>query len=114
MSTAPAAAAAHVHLQSGGARPEIIAEVASSLADMLYASDKLVDAKEALQVRCCHTRLLATACSLPLSSLSQPSVLACGIVLVFTIAVYCIAGPHVASLTAAAAVHLSPGCPGCC
>jgi hypothetical protein len=35
----------------GAARPEIIAEVASSLADMLYASDKLIDAKEALQVR---------------------------------------------------------------
>eukprot|EP00775_Hariotina_reticulata_P005761 gene5761-6001_t len=34
----------------GAARPEIIAEVASSLADMLYASEKLLDAKEALQV----------------------------------------------------------------
>ncbi|KAF6257287.1 hypothetical protein COO60DRAFT_1524954 [Scenedesmus sp. NREL 46B-D3] len=34
----------------GLARPEIIAEVASSLADMLYASEKLVDAKGALQV----------------------------------------------------------------
>jgi hypothetical protein len=37
-------------LQPNLARPEIIAEVASSLADMLYASDKLVDAKGALQV----------------------------------------------------------------
>lgn len=40
-------------LQPGAARPEIIAEVASSLADMLYASDKLVDAKGALQVGVC-------------------------------------------------------------
>jgi hypothetical protein len=40
----------HRLLQPGIARPEIIAEVASSLADMLYASDKLVDAKGALQV----------------------------------------------------------------
>jgi hypothetical protein len=42
-------------LQPGLARPEIIAEVASSLADMLYASEKLVDAKGALQVcyDCC-------------------------------------------------------------
>lgn len=36
--------------QAGAARPEIIAEVASSLADMLYASEKLIDAKDALQV----------------------------------------------------------------
>ncbi|WIA17452.1 hypothetical protein OEZ85_014298 [Tetradesmus obliquus] len=39
-----------VTAKPGLARPEIIAEVASSLADMLYASDKLVDAKGALQV----------------------------------------------------------------
>lgn len=37
-------------LQEGAARPEIIAEVASSLADMLYATNKLEGAKEALQV----------------------------------------------------------------
>lgn len=40
----------HLCLQPGAARPEIVAEVASSLADMLYAGDKLIDAKEALQV----------------------------------------------------------------
>lgn len=36
--------------EAGAARPEVVAEVASSLADMLYATDKLPDAKEALQV----------------------------------------------------------------
>lgn len=38
------------HTQEGAARPEIIAEVASSLADMLYATGKMTAAKEALQV----------------------------------------------------------------
>lgn len=37
-------------LHAGAARPEVIAEVASSLADMLYASEKMGDAKDALQV----------------------------------------------------------------
>lgn len=37
--------------QAGAARPEIVAEVASSLADMMYATQKLTEAKDALQVR---------------------------------------------------------------
>jgi len=42
--------------QEGAARPEIIAEVASSLADMLYATNKMDEAKEALQVSVCCRR----------------------------------------------------------
>lgn len=45
----------HTHQQEGAARPEIVAEVASSLADMLYATNKMAEAKDALQV--CQTWL---------------------------------------------------------
>jgi hypothetical protein len=45
--------------QAGAARPEIVAEVASSLADMLYATQKMEGAKEALQVGCVEPTIVA-------------------------------------------------------